>query len=107
MSTDRVQSDAPGIILEGVAFAYGDITEPDCLPKAMEGVEGVLHLAAWYEFGIDDREKMRRINVDGTRSVLEAALEAGSQRNLYCSSIVAMGMTGSQPANESHLHPGT
>lgn len=90
----------------GVSFSYGDITQPTTVSSALDGADAVLHLAAWYEFGIDDKKRMHRINVEGTRNVLQAATDAEVKRILYCSTIAALGPTGPQPANEEHPHPG-
>lgn len=75
----------------GATLVLGDITEPDTFVDPMKGADAVLHLAAYYALGVDDREKMMRINVGGTESVLRAAGDAGVPRILYCSSIAALG----------------
>ena len=41
--------------------------------------------------GVDDRERMMRINVQGTEDVLRAAGDAHVPRILYCSSVAALG----------------
>jgi dihydroflavonol-4-reductase len=79
--------------LEGleVEHAIGDITEPDTLVKAMQGIEVVFHAAA--QVGApDDVRKMYSITVGGTRKVLEAALHAGVRRVVHTSSVAALGM---------------
>jgi dihydroflavonol-4-reductase len=44
---------------------------------------------------------MLRANVDGTRTLMLAAQQAGVQRIVYCSSVAALGLTGSdEPADE-------
>jgi len=75
----------------GAALVQGDITEPDTFVPAIKGADAVLHLAAYYALGVDDREKMMRANVGGTESILRAAGDAGVPRILYCSSIAALG----------------
>ena len=71
-----------------------DLTS-DALPEdALEGVDVVFHLAAKthdiFEAGGDDRE-YERINVDGTRGLLEALQRAGVPRLVFMSSVKAMG----------------
>lgn len=55
-----------------------DILDPDALNAAMAGVDGVIHLAAVSRvaWGEQNAEFCTRVNVDGTRRVLEAALAA-------------------------------
>jgi dihydroflavonol-4-reductase len=55
-----------------------DVMKPDQLTGAMEGVDRVVHTA----YG------SKRVTVEGTRNVLEAALSAGVQRLVYLSSAV-------------------
>lgn len=90
----------------GARVVQGDITEPESLRAAMEGVEVVYHLAAWYQLGVRDLLGMRRVNVEGTRNVLQAAVEAGARCIVHTSSIAALGPTGGKLGDESQAHPG-
>ncbi len=62
---------------EQVETRHGDVTEPDTLPPAIAGVDGILHLAAiprdW-----DGGASLRLVNTEGTRNVLRAASDAVS-----------------------------
>ena len=63
-------------------------------PRVCDGVDAVFHLAgkahAVSEYRSDPAD-YRRINVDGTRRVLDAAASAGVQRVIFASSVKAMG----------------
>jgi dihydroflavonol-4-reductase len=64
----------------------GDILEPESLRRAMpQGVDAVFHLAADISMWSGHNARQTRINVDGTRQVLEAALEAGAGRLIHTS----------------------
>lgn len=64
---------------------YGDVTNPDSMKRAFNGVDVVYHLAAIL---LSTRQGMfDRINALGTRNVVNAAVEAGVRRILYVSSI--------------------
>jgi len=57
----------------GVSFHEGDVENPDSLPPAMDGVDSVCHFAsAFRESGMAE-EYFIRVNVDGTRNVMQAA----------------------------------
>ncbi len=71
----------------GAKFISGDITDPTAVARSLEGVNRVYHLAAWFDLGIQDFEKMERINIEGTRNVLTAALGHGVERVVYSSTI--------------------
>ncbi|MEH1128079.1 NAD-dependent epimerase/dehydratase family protein [Micromonospora sp. CPCC 206061] len=73
----------------GETLIEGDLTDPGTLARAVANVDAVLHLAAYpVERSWAD---LQRLNVDGTRTVLEAAREAGVRRVLLASTIHAAG----------------
>lgn len=88
----------------GVELHPGDLTDAASLAAGIEGCDAVVHGAAFYELGPIDRAFMTQVNVDGTRAVMEAALEAGVGPVVYISSIAALGDTGGAPATEDHEH---
>lgn len=68
--------DRPGTSLPGldVDLVHGDITDPTTLKGLFDGVETVYHLAA--VILPPDDSWFQRVNVEGTRNVIEAATEA-------------------------------
>jgi nucleoside-diphosphate-sugar epimerase len=59
----------------GVTLAEGDVTEKASMRAPMTGADGVFHLAAWYKVGAREKAEAERVNVDGTRHVLELMRE--------------------------------
>ena len=79
----------------------GDLREPDTLKTAMDGCEMVFHVAADYRLWIPDPDEMYRSNVEGTRTIIRAAQEAGVRRIVYTSTVATMGFTANgRPADE-------
>jgi dihydroflavonol-4-reductase len=80
-------------LLEGlpVEHAVGDLTEPESLEAAMQGVDVVFHTA-----GVASNRatpgRMYAVMVEGTRTVLQAALQAGVQRVVHTSCVTALGV---------------
>jgi dihydroflavonol-4-reductase len=75
--------------------AIGDVTDPIAVERAMRGIEVVYHLAAVYALWTADHgAQMRRVNVEGTRIVLEEARRAGVRRVVHTSSIARFGGQG-------------
>ena len=66
----------------------GDINDEESLRRAMDGCDGVMHLAA--AVGLFTLEQARELNLGGTRRVLEAAKRAGVRRFVYTSSSAAI-----------------
>lgn len=81
----------------------GDILQTDILAKAMEGVDGVFHLAAlWLLQCYDYPRSAFDVNLRGTFNVIEAAVAAGVRRVVYSSSASVYGNALELPMTESH-----
>lgn len=91
----------------GVTLVPGDVTEPATLTGPMRRADALFHLAAWYELGVPDRIGMYLVNVKGTEHVIGAAVEAGVERILYCSTVAALGPgPPGSVGDEGRRHPG-
>ena len=77
----------------------GDLRDPASIERALAGCEAVFHVAADYRLWVRDPEQMYRSNVEGTRSLLEAARKQGVRRVVYTSSVATMGFTSNGQAN--------
>jgi len=84
----------------GCELAYGDVTDKASVLKGMRGCEWVVNLANVYSFWEQDRSIYRRVNVEGTRNVMEAALEAGVSKVAHVSTLVVWGNTPDAPFTE-------
>lgn len=69
--------------VEGFETVTADITDPDSIRPAFNGVDTVVHMAAY--LGPDDQQQLD-VNVRGTFNVFEAAREAGVRRIVFGSS---------------------
>jgi len=56
-----------------IELVQGDITDVDSLRRAVQGCERVFHAAALYSFWVREPGLIERVNVEGTRNVLEVA----------------------------------
>jgi len=91
-------------ILDRVRLVEGDVTDPDSLKKAFEGMDRIYHSAGYTYMGGDSSRDatLNAINVQGSRNVFDAALEAGVERVVHVSSITAVGFSSNRkPLNES------
>ena len=84
---------------QGVELVKGDITDPAALEAAIEGVTHVFHCAAI--LGDDPNPDIRRVNVDGTRALLEACTAGGTKRFVYLSSLAVLGARHHRGTDES------
>ena len=81
----------------------GDIQQSDVLDRAMEGVDGVFHLAAlWLLHCHEYPRSAFDVNIRGTFNVIEAAIKHGVKRVVYSSSASVYGDAVSLPMTEEH-----
>jgi dihydroflavonol-4-reductase len=71
----------------------GDLRDAGSLEKAISGCDVVFHVAADYRLWVRDTDEMYRSNVEGTRSLLEAAQKQGVRRVVYTSSVATIGFS--------------
>jgi nucleoside-diphosphate-sugar epimerase len=94
---------APLVHEAGASFEACDITNRAALDRVLQGIDLLVHTAAHVrEWGT--MEDFVRVNVEGTRNVLDAAEGAGVDRVLHISSVVVYGYDdpGEQPEDVYH-----
>ena len=69
----------------GCELAHGDVTDKASVLEGMSGCGWAVHLAGLYSLWEPDKGVYRRVNVGGTRNVMEAALEAGVSKVVHVS----------------------
>jgi nucleoside-diphosphate-sugar epimerase len=99
----RLSSDTTRLEKLGIQLAYGDLGDRASLVRAAEGCRYVLHCAAMVsDWGTI--EEIRRINVVGTRNVLDASRAASVERFIHLSSTDVYGYPG-EPVDETFVPP--
>jgi dihydroflavonol-4-reductase len=88
----RPNSDRRNLGGLAVEIAEGAMEDPRSLARAVAGCRYVYHVAADYRIWVPDPAPMFRANVEGTRDLLTAALEAGAERVVYTSSVATLGL---------------
>jgi dihydroflavonol-4-reductase len=88
--------------LEGldIELIIGNVLDKASLERAMKGIDVVFHLAGVISIMPGRNEWMRRVNVDGTRNILQVAKQAGVKRLVYTSSIHALSRNWTGKINE-------
>ena len=85
----------------GVEIRSGDLADATAVANAARGCEVIYHIAATYREAGQGSTDYTRVNVDGTRHVLEAARAAGVRRVVHCSTGGVHGHIEHPPASES------
>ena len=84
----------------GAEVILGSVTDKEVVRRAVKDAEIVHHVAAAFrEMNVPDRHYYE-VNVLGTRNVLEAALEAGVRKLVYCSTCGVHGNIDHPPGGE-------
>lgn len=73
-------------------FIKGNILDFDSVNRAVKNCELVFHLAALVAYWKAHRSDVYKINVEGTRNVMEACLQEGVSRVVHTSSVSAIGI---------------
>ena len=88
--------------LSNIEHVIGDILEPEAVEQAVDGCDLVFHVAALSSYWRAQRDQIYRINVAGTRTVMEACLRARVTRVVVTSSVGAIGIRpDGKPADET------
>ncbi|MBX9657962.1 MAG: NAD-dependent epimerase/dehydratase family protein [Nitrospiraceae bacterium] len=72
--------------------AYGDLRDKESLRKALTGCGQLYHVAAHYALWARSPTIFYDVNVTGTKNLMEAARDIGTERIVYCSTIGAIGL---------------
>ncbi|MCG8315802.1 MAG: NAD-dependent epimerase/dehydratase family protein [Pseudomonadales bacterium] len=81
-----------------IELVEGDVTQPEKIQAAVEGCDVVFHLAAVYALWLPDMSVMQRVNVEGTKNVFDACLNAGVKRVVFTSSFACFAGQGQDTA---------
>ena len=77
--------------IQGLQWVDCDILDHYSLSKHMEGCSEVIHTAAIVSFNPREREEMFRVNVEGTKNIVNACIDVDVNRLVYVSSVAALG----------------
>jgi nucleoside-diphosphate-sugar epimerase len=84
----------------------GDLSSSAALDELCRDVDGLFHVAGWYKLGTRDPDEGRRVNVDGTRNVLDAARRCGVRRVVYTSTLAVNSDTHGAVVDETFHYAG-
>jgi len=86
----------------GVELFKGDVTDKESMREAMTGVDGIYHVAGWYKIGTRDKSGGEKVNIQGTRNVLELMQELKIAKGVYTSSLVVNSNTRGEMKDEGY-----
>lgn len=90
----------------GVKLFRGDVTDKESMREAMTGVDGVYHVAGWYKVGVKDKTPGEKVNIQGTRNVLELMQELKIPKGVYTSTLAVNSDTKGKLVDENYYFTG-
>ena len=93
-------------VVGGIQRIQGDVTEPDTVIKACQGVDVIIHLAALLPPRSEaDKEFTMSVNVEGTRNLTRILKNLKVVPIIFASSISTYGITAMEelPVDEEHI----
>src|SRR5688572_17441951 len=90
----------------GVQPVLGDLTDPQALVKAMQGCDAVFHVASFFDFWSPTRNTYEKVNVEGAKNVIAAAIIAKIPRLVFPSSTATIGELPGETGTEWTQHRG-
>jgi len=88
----RPSSDTANLAGLDVEIVRGDLLDPPSLERALQGCEGLFHVAADYRLWARDPREIHKANVRGTHNILLAARRCGVRRIVHTSSVATLGL---------------
>ena len=80
----------------------GDVTDKESMREAMAGVDSVFHVAGWYKIGTKDKSNGEKVNIQGTRNVLELMRELKIPKGVYTSTLAVNSHTNGVRVDETY-----
>jgi nucleoside-diphosphate-sugar epimerase len=102
----RSPQQASALAALGVTLSQGDVTDKESMRAPMQGVDGVFHIAGWYKIGVKDTSPGEKVNVLGTRNVLELMRELAIPRGVYTSTLAINSDTHGKEVDERYHYIG-
>lgn len=86
-------------VMKKVVWLEGDILDNSFLSQAFQGIDTVFHCAAMVSFSPEDDDIMYKVNVEGTRNVVQACIK-NKATLIHASSVAAIGRSNEKMITE-------
>lgn len=91
---------------KNIEIRVADLFDIPSLENAVQGVNVVIHFAAYFDFYPSDEDLMFKVNVEGTTNLMNTCVGTDVERFIYCSSTETIGSVRFPPGTEdTELRP--
>ncbi len=85
----------------GAKTIIGDLKDKESLANIIKDIDIVFHIAALYRQEGVNKEEFFKVNLDGTKALLQEALKSGVKTFVHCSTVGVQGEIKNPPADEN------
>jgi nucleoside-diphosphate-sugar epimerase len=84
-----------------IQFIEGDLADPDSIKGKIKDTDIVFHIAALYRQEGVSKDMFTKVNLEGTRIMLDESIASGVKRFVHCSTVGVQGEISNPPASEA------
>ena len=85
---------------KNITIVEGDLTDIQSLLNGMKGCDAVINIAALYTLWEPNKKIYSKINIEGTKNVMECSLKSGIKKIVHISTMGVFGKPSEEPFNE-------
>ncbi len=86
---------------KNITLVQGDLTDKNSLLNGMKDCDSVINIAGHYTFWEPDKTIYSKVNIDGTRNVMECAIESNIKKVVHVSTAGVFGKPKEEPFDEN------
>jgi nucleoside-diphosphate-sugar epimerase len=83
-----------------IQFIEGDLVDPESIKRKIKDTDIVFHIAALYRQEGVSKDMFTKVNLEGTRIMLDESVANGVKRFVHCSTVGVQGEISNPPATE-------
>lgn len=83
-----------------IQFIEADLADPDSIKGKIKDTDIVFHIAALYRQEGVSKDMFTKVNLEGTRIILDESIASGVKRFVHCSTVGVQGEISNPPATE-------
>jgi nucleoside-diphosphate-sugar epimerase len=84
----------------GIQFIEADLADPDSIKGKIKDTDIVFHIAALYRQEGVSKDMFTKVNLEGTRIMLDESIASSVKRFVHCSTVGVQGEISNPPASE-------
>lgn len=88
---DQNEQEAGRAMFDQIRWHNGDVNDISSILEGLDGVDEVYHCAAMVSFNPKAKDKMMKVNVEGTANLVNACLEKKVRKLCFASSVASIG----------------